>query len=149
MIESESETHIDAPPEAVFDFIAAGKNHEKFMPSLVEVSDVEDTDVGIRGRYVFEMVGQTMEGQFDDTEFDRPNRRAYELTGDIEGTVTWTVENSDGGTRLHYHHEADIPGPDLLETVTDPVAGTYLQREVDSMVENVKMLVEENAARTA
>lgn len=143
MIEIEAETTIDASPETVFEFLAVPKNHPKILPSLVEISDVEDADVGKRGRYVFKLVGQAMEGQFTDIEFDRPNRRAYELTGDIVGTVTWSIEDSDEGTRVVYDQENEPPGPDLLETVTEPIAGTFLQREADTMIENLRTLVEE------
>lgn len=114
------------------------------MPSLVEVSDVEDTDIGKRGRYVFEMVGQSMERQFTDTEFDPPNRRAYDVTGDIVGTVTWTIETSDEGAHVNYRQVTDLPGPDLIETVTEPIARTFLQREAETTVENLRTLVEEH-----
>jgi len=142
MIESEAEITVDASPETVFDFIAVPNNHPKILPSLVEISDVEDTEIGERGKYTFKMVGQAMEGQFADIEFDRPNRRVYELTGDIEGTVTWTIEASDDGSFVEYHQETAPPGPDLLETVTEPVVGTLLQREADTMMENLRTLVE-------
>lgn len=149
MIEIEAETTVDASPETVFEFIADPNNHPKFLPSLVEISNVEDTDVGKQGRYVFKMVGKAMEGQFTDTEFDRPNHRTYELTGDIEGTVTWTIEASNGGAHVNYQQVTDPPGPDLLETVTEPIAGTFLEREADTMVENLRTLVEEGLTDTA
>jgi carbon monoxide dehydrogenase subunit G len=148
MIEIEAETTVDASPETVFEFIAVPKNHPKIMPSLIEISNVRDTDIGKQGRYVFKMVGQAMEGQFTDTEFDRPNQRAYELTGDIEGTVTWTIEASGEGAHVNYDQETDPPGPDMLETVTEPIASTFLQREADTTVENLRTLVEESVTDT-
>lgn len=149
MIEVEAETTVDASPETVFEFIADPNNHPKILPSLVEISNVDDTDIGKRGRYVFKMVGQAMEGEFDDIEFDPPDRRAYELTGDIEGTVTWTIEASDGVAHVHYRQATDPPGPDLLDTITEPIATTFLQREADTMIENLRMLVEEGHTDTA
>lgn len=149
MIELEAETTVDTSPATVFDFIAVPKNHPKILPSLVEISNVDETDVGKRGQYVFKMVGQSMEGQFTDIEFDRPNRRAYELTGDIEGTVTWTIEESDRGAHVHYHQETEPPGPDLIDTITDPIAKTFLQREADTMIDNLRTLVEEDVIDTS
>jgi len=148
MVELEAETTVDASPETVFEFIAVPKNHPKILPSLVEISNVDETDVGKRGRYVFKMVGQSMKGQFFDIEFDRPNRRAYEMTGDIVGTVTWTIEESNGGSYVHYHQETEPPETDLLDTITEPIARTFLQREADTMVENLRTLVEEGIADT-
>lgn len=146
MVELELETEIDASPEEVFDYIADPHNHEKFLPSLVSISNVGDNDVGKEGEYVYKMVGQSMDGRFFDVEFDRPTRRSYELEGDLEGTVTWTIEGTDGGSRVHYHQEIDLPGPDLLDPIAEPVAGKFLQREADSMMENLKLLVEERTA---
>lgn len=145
MAELELESQIDASPETVFDYIADPNNHEKFLPSLVEISDVGENDVGKQGRYVYKMVGQSMEGRFADTEFDRPNRRAYDLMGDLEGQVTWTIEAADDGANVHYHQVVDLPGPDLLESITEPIAEKFLQREAESMMENLTMLVEERA----
>lgn len=62
MIEPGAETTVDASPETTFEYIAVPKNHPKILPSLVEISNGEGTDVGKRGRYVFEMVGQAMGG---------------------------------------------------------------------------------------
>lgn len=141
MIEVEAETTIDASPETVFEFLAVPNNHPKILPSLVEISDVEEADIGQQGWYVYKMIGKTMEGQFTDTEFDRPNRRAYDLIGDIRGTVTWSVEESNGGAHVVYHQETEPPGPDLFETVTEPIAQSFIQREADTMMENLRTLV--------
>lgn len=149
MIEVEAETTASASPETVFEFIADPNNHPKILPSLVEISDVESNDVGKQGRYVFKMVGQAMEGQFTDIEFDRPNRRAYELTGDIEGTVTWSIDGVEEGTQVVYLQETEPLGPDLLEIVTEPIAKTFLQREADTMIENLRTLVEEGPIETS
>lgn len=149
MIELEVESDIDASPETVFEFVADPHNHVKILPSLVDISNVEETDTGRQGRYVFKMVGQEMEGQFIDTEFDRPNRRAYDTTGDLEGAVTWTIEAADGGAHVTYEQETDIPGPDVLDAITDPVAKKFLQREADTMIENLRTLAEEEVTATS
>lgn len=149
MIEVEAETTVNASPEAVFEFIADPKNHPKILPSLVDISSVEEAEIGKQGRYVFKMVGQAMEGRFTDTEFDRPNQRTYDLTGDIEGTVRWTIEAGEGGTHVNYRQSSAPLGPDLLETITEPIARTFLQREAETMVENLRTLVDEGATETS
>jgi uncharacterized protein YndB with AHSA1/START domain len=143
MIEASADTVIEVPQAEVFDYIADPENHPTFTPSLMAVSNVEETDVGWRGEYTFKMVGTTTEGTFEDVEFDRPKVRSYELSGDIDGTVTWTLEDVPEGTRVHYDSEPDFPGPDFLETVTDPILQRFSDREVDSIVENLRDLLEE------
>lgn len=149
MIDIAADTTVDASPETVFEFIATPDNHPKILPSLVEISDVVETDIGKRGRYEFKMVGQPMEGEFTDTEFDRPTQRSYDLTGDIEGTVSWSIEPEDDATLVTYQQRTHPPGPDMLEAVTEPVVTKFLQREADTMMENLRTLVEEDVTATA
>lgn len=143
MIEFDQRIDVDASPEEVFELLADPRNHQKFMPSLTDISEVSDNDVGKRGVYEFEMVGTSMTGEFADTAYDPPNRRAYDFTGDIEGTVEWTVEAGDGESRVRYRSTIDMPGPDLLDAITDPVAKRFMRQEVESTLENLKVLVEE------
>lgn len=74
-----------------------------------------------------------MEGQFVVTEFDRLNRRTYELTGDSAGTVTWSIAVSEKGADVVYYQETQPPGPDLLDTVTELITRTFLQRDPDTI----------------
>lgn len=143
MIEIDEAVETEVPPGEVFDFIADPYNHVKFTPSLMDISDVEAGDVGKQGNYAFKMVGARMEGRFDDETFDPPNERRYELSGDIEGSVAWQVEEVDDGSRVRYRSSIDPPGPDLLESLTDPVAKRFLTREAESTLENLTVLLEE------
>jgi carbon monoxide dehydrogenase subunit G len=143
MVELDQETVIDAPPEEVFEFIADPHNHERFTPSIVDVSDVGETDVGKEGAYTFKMVGVPLEGRFSDLTFDPPTERSYELTGDITGTITWTIEETDGGSRVRYQSTVEFPGPDLLETVTEPVVRRFSENEIESTLKQLRILMEE------
>lgn len=145
MIDLEVTTDIDRDPETVFDYLADPYNHTDILPSLTEIGDVSDGDVGKQGRYVYSMLGTTLDGRFEDVTFDRPNARCYELTGGLEGTVEWRLEERDGGTHVVYAARLDLPGPDLLETITDPVARRFLKREADATVENLEMVLEGTA----
>lgn len=144
MIEIDETVETEVPPGEVFDFIADPYNHVKFTPSLMDVSDVEETDVGKAGNYAFKMIGTRMEGRFEDVAFDRPTERRYELSGDIGGFVAWHIDDVDGGSRVRYRSEIDPPGPDLLDTLTDPVAERFLTREAKSTLENLTVLLEES-----
>jgi len=146
MIDIDEAVETEVPPGKAFDFIADPYNHVKFMPSLMDISDVEETDVGNAGNYAFKMVGTRMAGRFEDVTFDRPTERRYELSGDIEGFVAWHVDDVDGGSRIRYRSEIDPPGPDLLDTLTNPVAKRFLTREAESTLENLTVLLEEGEA---
>ena len=102
--------------------------------------------MGTEGAFTFKMVGTSLEGRFADVEFDRPNRRRYELEGDLEGSVTWTIEESDDGSRVGYRTTLDLTGSDLLDAITDRVAKRFLGREAESTLENLEVLLEERKA---
>lgn len=143
MLEIDQETDIDASPTTVFDFIAEPQNHVTIMPSLMDIANVEDRDIGKAGEFTFKMVGTSLEGRFSDIVFERPSQRTFELEGDLGGTVSWEFTETDTGTHVRYHSELDLPGPDLLDTVTDPIAKRFLQREAESTLETLQDLVEE------
>lgn len=67
----------------------------------------------------------------------------YRLEGDIEGTTTYDLRSEDGGTRVGVRNESEPPGPEFVGTLTDPLVPRYLAREIDSTLQNVKMIVEE------
>ncbi|MFB6091987.1 MAG: SRPBCC family protein [Haloquadratum sp.] len=146
MVENHQEVEIDAPPEDVFEYIADPRNHLKFTPSMMDVSDVGENDVGKEGAYSFKMVGVTLEGRFADVTFDPPHRRSYELSGDIEGTVTWTIEESDGGSHVEYESTLEFPAPDVLETITSPVIARFSRNEIETLLGNLQVLLEESDA---
>jgi len=111
------------------------------------VTDVDDTEVGKRGTFVFQMIGTSLDGSFEDVEFDRPNRRNYTIKGEMDGSVTWTVEGSTGSSRVRYQSGLDLPSPDILDAITDPISQRLLQRETESTLENLKTPLEEVEAR--
>jgi len=146
MLEIDEAIRIDAPPETVFEVIADPHNHVLFTPSVAEITNVEETDVGKRGEYTFEIAGVRTHGTFEDTAVDPPAERAYDLEGDFTGRIRWSIEGTDGGSRVAFRSETDLPGPDLFDAVTEPVARRFLRREATSLLENLKALVEEGEA---
>lgn len=136
--------HVNAPPEEVFAYLARPDNHLEIMPSLVSISNVEDLDNGgTRGDFTFKMLGARLDGTFEDTVFDPPHRREYQLRGDIEGLMTYTLEADDGATTVTLVNDAEGPGPDFLDLFTDPLVKRYLTREMSSMAQNLKMIIEQ------
>lgn len=140
----ESEISIDSPIDEVFGYLTVPANHVEIMPSLIEIDNVTDlSEGGTEGTFTFKMLGARLDGKFRDTELDPPRRRVYELTGDIEGTMTYSLVDENGTTHVTLVNDAEAPGPEFLETLTDPLVKRYLTREMNSMAENLKMIIEE------
>lgn len=140
----EDDIRIDAPVEQVYEYLLVPENHVEILPSLVDIRNVSELDDGGQeGEYTFKMLGMELEGRFRDTVLNPPERRAYELTGDIEGEVRYDLETVDGGTQFNYFQEYEPLHSGVVGKITQPMADRYLQREVSSTLENTKMILEE------
>lgn len=142
MVRIEREVWIDAQPERVFEYMASPENHPAVMPSLQKIENVEAVpNGGHRGEFRFKMVGVPVKGRFEDIEYTPSERRVYEMTGDTEGSMQYSFEPENGGTRFTCVMDAKFPSR-VLDTVLRPVARRYNEREIETMLENVKTLME-------
>ena len=146
MIDINEEFETEEPPTEAFDFIADPENHVKFSPALTDVSNVRDGEVGKEADWTFEVAGMSLEGRSIDTAFDRPNKRSYDLEGDIEGSETWIIEPADGGSRIEYRTMTEVPGPDLLGTIAKPIAKRFMRNDAETKIENLNVLLDEQVS---
>ncbi|WP_284008491.1 SRPBCC family protein [Haloarcula pelagica] len=141
-VETIDEVRIDAPVERVFAFMDEPTNQAAVTPSLAVAERIERLDNGgNRARYVYRMVGLTFEGEVRARRYEPPERIDYDLVGDLTGTITWTFEPEDGGTRLTYAASYDVPGP-LPEWLLAPVIRWYNAREVRQLLVAVRERLE-------
>ena len=90
-----SQTHIDAPPEVVFDFIDAYKNAMRYMERMVRYDIVDPdggTGVGAEFLIAVEAAGKRLTGHIRVTEHDRPNRIAFKTIEGVKVEGAWTPD---------------------------------------------------------
>lgn len=138
----EREARIDAPPEAVFEYVRQPENHREIVPSLVAVENVEETDVGHAGEFTYDVFGIDLHSRFRDVELDPPTRRVFEVSGNQEGRVTFELEPTAGGTKLRYVNEYEPVASGVLGKLAGPVVSRQLEREADAMIRNLKRVLE-------
>ncbi|WP_122088484.1 SRPBCC family protein [Halalkalicoccus subterraneus] len=142
MVTIERDIWMDARPERVFEYMASPTNHLNVMPSLHRVENVEELPSGgHRGDFRFKMVGIPIDGRFEDVEFVPYERRVYEMSGEIEGSMHYTFEPEDGGTRVTCVMDVEFPSR-VLDRVLRPVVRRYNEREVETMLETLKTITE-------
>ncbi|ADJ14881.1 bacterio-opsin linked product [Halalkalicoccus jeotgali B3] len=133
---------MDARPERVFEYMGSPENHLNVMPSLQRIENVEAVPSGgHRGKFRFKMVGIPIDGRFEDVEFVPHERRVYEMSGEIEGSMHYTFEPENGGTRFTCVMDVAFPSK-VLDTVLRPVVRKYNEREVETMLANLKTIME-------
>jgi len=133
---------IEASPEEVYRFLDEPRNHVKITPSLVSIDDVQYLENGgKRATYEYKLAGVQLTGQVKDRRRDPPHELVQELSGAIDGTISYEFEEADAGTSITYEAAYELPTT-VIETVLAPVATTYNEREAEATLKNLKSQLE-------
>ncbi|KOX91765.1 SRPBCC family protein [Haloarcula rubripromontorii] len=133
---------LDAPVETVFVFMDEPSNQATVTPSLTRADRIERLpNGGNRAAYEYTMFGLTFTGEVRASMYEPPERIVYEMRGDLTGRIAWRFEPEDGGTRLTYAADYEVPGP-LPETLLAPIIRWYNRREVRQLLATVAEAVE-------
>ncbi|GGK80643.1 SRPBCC family protein [Haloarcula sebkhae] len=134
---------LDAPVETVFAFMDEPSNQAAVTPSLSRAERIERLpNSGNRAAYEYRMFGLTFTGEVRASTYEPPERIVYDMDGDLTGRIAWRFEPEDGGTRLTYAADYEVPGP-LPEFLLAPVIRWYNRREVRQLLANVVEAIEE------
>ena len=133
---------IGAPVEEVFSYVEIPANVPEYWPSVVEVKDVESLPGGgFKYRWVYKMAGVRFEGGTETTEFVVNERTVSENTGGVSGTITWTYQPHDGGTRVTFEAEYTVHVP-LLRKLAESFLSKLNEGEAETLLANVKAKLE-------
>jgi carbon monoxide dehydrogenase subunit G len=142
MFTVEKQIRIDSPPDEVFGFLDDPRNHVKITPGLVDVGGVEALpNGGKRAEYRYKLAGVKLVGHVEDVERAHGSRLVQELTGAIDGRISYHLDDDDGATVLRYVAEYELPDT-VIESVLAPIAEAYNRREAEATVQNLKTFLE-------
>lgn len=142
MISVSEDIPIDAPVEGVYEYMDNPYNHAEVTPSITDVRNVERLENGgKRLEHTYTMAGIGVDGELEETEHVENELMRFEMRGELEGEIELTFEEEEGGTRLTYTAEYDIPGK-VLEKLVEPFVRRYNERELRTTLENVKTRLE-------
>jgi carbon monoxide dehydrogenase subunit G len=141
MFTVEHQIEIDAAPTDVFSFLDDPRNHLKITPSLIDVGNVEALpNGGKRAEYRYKLAGVELVGQVEDIERSTDDHLVQRLSGAIDGTISYDIEDGER-TTVRYKAEYQLPGT-VVESVLQPVARAYNEREAEATLENLKTFLE-------
>lgn len=148
MPEIRAQTHIDATPEQVFDFIDEWRNAMRYMKRMTRW-ELADPDGGTGVGAIFNVdvqAGPTkLGGRFQVTGHDRPHRIAFRSMEDVRVEGHWDIRPEGDGTRLALNASYDLPGG-----IAGRLVGSFLkgnaQKDLDASVRELKRLVEAETA---
>jgi uncharacterized protein YndB with AHSA1/START domain len=130
---------VDAPPEAVFDYITDPSKLADWQTSKTSVEKLTDGPPGL-GTRVRERTKPPGAKEFEQivefTEFDRPRRfHVHIVEGPHPVDGTWTFEPDGAGTMVSFTAEGALRGPmHLLE----PFFGRVMARQFAAYHRNLR-----------
>jgi len=132
---------IKVPVEKAFSYITDPKNELEWLPSMTDVRDLIGLGVGQSWGWTYKMLGLSLKGKTEVTEFASNKRYVYKSSGGITSTWTYTFTPEAGGTRLNLAVEYTIPIP-VLGKVAERLVLAQNEREADLAVANIKARLE-------
>lgn len=142
-----STTHINAPPEVVFDYVDDWRNATKYLHRLVKWEPVEvgaEIGVGTVFRVGIQAGPTRLDGKLEVTEYVRPEKisiRSLEGPRVIGG---WTFEPDGDGTRVRLTADFDLPGG-FAGRLVGRFVGSNGQKDLDASLRDLKRQVEAQA----
>ena len=142
-ITSKGSVLIDAPLEAVFDFISDPETRWDFVTPL-EAHRLFDAVSGelLPGRYELEIAGRTLSYETHITVLDRPNRIIRDARGDVTSTQLFSLSERDGFTELTLAltYEVEPLWPTYFRE--EPTASRFSQTLVAQMLDEMRTELE-------
>ena len=136
--------NISAPVEKVFEYMDDPSNMLEIWPSLLEVTDVQQTPegVGSSNRWVYKLAGIRLKGKTEVVEYIVNERIVTKASGGgTKATYTYTFESADGGTKLTCEVEYTIPIP-VLGKLAEAFVVKLNENEADVFMANLKARME-------
>lgn len=147
MVQVEDTIQIARPHTDVFAFMDAPAHQAEITPSLVRSELIERLpNGGSRAAYTYSFLGIAFEGEVQATTYAPPTRIVFAMSGDLSGEIAWTFESvGDDATRVAYAATYEVPVP-VLKKAAEAVARRYNEREVRTLLANLKDRLETKPA---
>jgi len=130
---------IHAPVDRVFDYIADPVHLPEVWPSLVEVRNVEDHEIGKSFDWDYKLMGIRIHGHSDPVAFVRNERQVTQSVSGIPNTFRWLFSGGDGDTELALEVDYKSPIPGKL---AERIVGRINEREAETLLGNLKRKLE-------
>lgn len=147
MIEINKDISIRTPARKISEFLIEPSNYPEIWSSMLECQGMERAADGshyLKTRFVYKMAGVRVEGISDTLEFIPERSLVTKSSGGIDNTIRWTLEPNDSGTHVRVNMQYQVPIP-VLGKLAEQVVARMNEREVQTMLENLKTRMESDA----
>jgi carbon monoxide dehydrogenase subunit G len=136
---------VDAPVEAVFDYLDDPMHVPDYGPGVDRVEVVRRTDdrVGDSFRTVYSVVGIDLPVTFVASAYERPRVLASRMEGAMSGEFRWDFrERETGGTEVGVRIDYQLKGGPVGRAFDALVFERTNEKNAERMLENLKRRVE-------
>jgi carbon monoxide dehydrogenase subunit G len=135
---------VDAPIEAVYDYMDDPTNVPDFAPGVERVEVLRRTDerVGDSFRLIYRVIGIDFPITFAVTEAERPHTLASRMEGAMTGEFRWQLDDPDGGTEIRLRIDYEVKGGAVGRAFDALMLERMNEKNAEQMVENLKARAE-------
>lgn len=147
MAEIKAQVRIDAPPEAVFDFIDNWRNAMRYLKRTVRYDLVDpEGGTGVGAQFVIAVQAgpSRLDGKIVVTEHQRPNKISFRTVDGVRVEGDWTIRPDGEGTHVTLYSSYDPPGG-LVGRIVASFIKANAQNDLNASLRELKRLVESEA----
>ncbi len=144
MGQMQASIRIEAPPEAVFDYVNDWRTATKYLRRLVRWEPADpsaETGVGTVFRVGIQAGPTRLDGKLEVTEYVRPERITIRSIDGPRVDGGWRFAAADGGTNVTLDALFDLPGG-IAGRLVGSFVGRNGQKDLDASLRDLKRLVE-------
>jgi hypothetical protein len=131
--------HVGARVEQVRDFLQVPTNMLEWWPDCDEIDDLEVCDVGaIAFKYADKPAGVVCRGEIEERVLEDCGDVTLRLSGDLHGTMRWHLEPEDGGARVTFESDYDMPVRALIPYLSPVRLLRYQEDEADQIATRLR-----------
>ena len=131
--------YLETTAEDLWSFLEAPQNITEWWPNCVQIYDVKRSE---DGRLAFKWVDRcgelALRGEVEEVVEQAGKRLAVHITGDIHGDMAWRLEPQNGGVKLDFESDYDLPVRSLIPFLSPVRLLTYQQDEADAIVARMR-----------
>ena len=144
MAKATSSITINKPIKEVFEYMASPHNGPAFTPNLNENTNIfpEKDGLGQKFDWRFNMAGVDLRGKAEVTEYTPPTKAVISSKGDADSTWTYTLEETDGGTKVVVEIDYELAETAVQRIANKMVINKLAQKTTEQMLENLKVILE-------
>lgn len=130
---------LSAPAGQVWDYLRTPGNMVEWWPDCEEIHGVARGDDGvIRFGWTDRPAGILCHGETAETEEEPGKTVRLHLTGDLCGDMRWMVQHENGGSRVIFISDYDLPVRSLVPYLSPVRILTFQEDEADVVIRRVR-----------